>query len=63
MGLFKKKSEQTMTLQQLVDFLNLNGVEKSELSEATYFACLKILSESVGKLPDRKSTRLNSSHL
>lgn len=51
MGLFKKKSEQTLTLQQLIDFLNLNGAEKSELSEATYFACLKILSESVGKLP------------
>lgn len=42
---------QTITLDQLIDFLNLNGVKKSELSEATYFACLKILSESIGKLP------------
>lgn len=38
-------------MQQLVDFLNLGGVPESKLSEATYFACLKILSESVGKLP------------
>ncbi len=51
MGIFKKKSAQTMTLQQLIDFLNLGGVEKDALSEATYFACLKILSEAVGKLP------------
>ena len=51
MGIFKKKSVQTMTLQQLIDFLNLGGVEKDALSEATYFACLKILSEAVGKLP------------
>lgn len=51
MGIFKKKSAQMMTLQQLIDFLNLGGVEKDALSEATYFACLKILSEAVGKLP------------
>ena len=51
MGFFKKKSAQTMTLQQLINFLNLGDVEKDALSEATYFACLKILSEAVGKLP------------
>ena len=43
--------KETITLEQLVDFLNLNGVSEKELSEATYFACLKILSESLGKLP------------
>ena len=43
--------KETITLSQLVDFLNLNGVSEKELSEATYFACLKILSESLGKLP------------
>ena len=50
---FKTQSaeKETITLSQLVDFLNLNGVSEKELSEATYFACLKILSESVGKLP------------
>lgn len=44
-------SEQ-MTLNRLLSFL---GVEKSAsqaaMSEAVYFACLKVLSESVGKLP------------
>lgn len=44
-------SKETITLEQLIDFLNLNGVSEKELSEATYFACLKILSESLGKLP------------
>lgn len=51
MGLFRKKSVETVTLQQLIDMLNIGGVDKSRLSEATYFACLKILSESIGKLP------------
>ena len=51
---FKQKSAtdtQTMTLQQLVDFLGIAGTDSSVLSEATYYACLKVLSESVGKLP------------
>ena len=38
-------------LNQLLDFLGLKGVNKDDLSEATYFACLKVLSESLGKLP------------
>lgn len=41
----------TITLNQLIDFLNIGGVSDKALSEATYFACLKILSESLGKLP------------
>lgn len=44
-----KSSE--VTLDQLIDFLNLGDVSKDALSEATYFACMKVLSESVGKLP------------
>lgn len=57
MNLFKAKNKAdpteqgSMTLQQLVDMLNIGGVERDKLSEATYFACLKILSESIGKLP------------
>lgn len=47
----KKSATQTMTLDQLIDFLNIGGVSKDKLSEATYFACLKVLSESIGKLP------------
>ena len=35
----------------MLDFLGLHGVNEKELSEATYFACLKVLSESIGKLP------------
>lgn len=40
-----------LTLAQLVDMLNLGGVPTNKLSEATYFACLRILSEALGKLP------------
>lgn len=35
----------------LLNFLGLQDTDKSELSEATYFACLKVLSETLGKLP------------
>lgn len=49
---FVKKSEtQTITFEQLIEFLNIGGVSKDKLSEATYFACMKVLSESIGKLP------------
>lgn len=47
----KSASGEEMTLRQLIDFLNLGDVSKDKLSEATYFACLKVLGESVGKLP------------
>ncbi len=40
-----------LTLEQLVNLLNLSGVSRKEMCEATYFACIRILSESVGKLP------------
>lgn len=45
------KSNKEYQLNQLIDFLGLNGTKEKALSEATYFACLKVLSESVGKLP------------
>lgn len=38
-------------LETLINFLGLQDTERSELSEATYFACLKVLSETLGKLP------------
>lgn len=47
---FTNKS-QDIELNELLNFLGLKGINKSELSEATYFACIKVLSESVGKLP------------
>lgn len=37
--------------QDLINFLGLQDVDESELSEATYFACLKVLGETLGKLP------------
>lgn len=46
-----KKSSKDTAMQQLIDFLGLHDTKESTLSEATYFACLKVLSESVGKLP------------
>lgn len=39
--------------------LNLGGVTSDTLSEATYFACLKILSESLGKLPLKLQQQTN----
>lgn len=49
LNLFNRKK--SMTFEQLIDFLQIGGVDSSRLSEATYFACLKVLSESIGKLP------------
>jgi HK97 family phage portal protein len=40
-----------LTLGQLLDFLGIHDAPGDALSEATYFACLKVLSESLGKLP------------
>ena len=62
MGVFKKfrlavgrlfnKSRETIELNQLYRFLGISpDTDESVLSEATYFACLKILSEAVGKMP------------
>ena len=38
-------------MDNLLKFLGISDVSNDELSEATYFACLKVLSESIGKLP------------
>lgn len=40
-----------LTFNQLRSALGLEDTEPSMLSEATYYACLKVLSEAVGKLP------------
>lgn len=39
------------SLNQLLDFLGVHNTAADALNEATYFACLKVLSESLGKLP------------
>lgn len=49
--LTNKSTRATSDLNHLLDFLGLSDVKEDALSEATYFACLKVLSESIGKLP------------
>lgn len=54
MAAFRTKSattEEQLTLNQLLDSLGVDRRNPAALSEATYFACLKVLSESIGKLP------------
>ena len=48
---FRGKSSEKMTLDQLVNFLGIHSNGGPAMSEATYFACQKVLSEAVGKLP------------
>lgn len=38
-------------LQQLLDFLGIDAKNEKDLSEATYYACMRTLTESIGKLP------------
>lgn len=49
--LTNKSARTTVELNNLLDFLGLSDTKADNLSEATYFACLKVLSESIGKLP------------
>lgn len=50
--MFNKSDRETIELNNLYKFLGINPKEDERvLSEATYFACMKVLSESVGKLP------------
>lgn len=44
-------ASEPITMTQLIDLLGLSGVDRDHLSEATYYACIRILAESVGKLP------------
>ncbi len=54
-AVFRGKSATTeserLALNQLLEFLGVHDTDATALSEATYFACLKVLSESIGKLP------------
>ena len=50
--MFNKSDRQTIELNHLYKFLGIDpNTDEKVLSEATYFACLKILSEALGKLP------------
>lgn len=61
MGLFSKfrrksadQAENVSAMMRLLQWLGVDHIRDQEvLSEATYYACLKVLSESIGKLPLR----------
>ena len=53
-GFFVRKShrDSTMSLNNLLSFLGVDPeLDGGALSEATYFACLKLLGEAIGKMP------------
>lgn len=47
----KSSDSQLQEWRLLAQWLGIDDVKEDALSEATYFACLKVLSEAVGKLP------------
>ena len=49
---FNKSSSDSVALNELYRFLGIDPeTDEKVMSEATYFACLKILSEAIGKMP------------
>lgn len=44
-------STQTASVAKFLEFLGLEGFDARATGDATYFACLRVLSESMGKLP------------
>ena len=47
-----KSARQSVELDRLLDFLGIDrGLDSPIQSEAVYYACLKVLSESIGKIP------------
>lgn len=51
-NIFQKSIRETVGLNELCRFLGIDpNTERDALSEVTYYACLKVLSESIGKLP------------
>jgi len=47
----RANTRRTIELNNLYQFLGIDRDEVNELSEATYFNCMKVLSEAIGKLP------------
>lgn len=48
---FTGKSYSDANMQQLLDFLGIGNADEKDINEATYFACMKVLGEAIGKLP------------
>lgn len=46
-----RANRKTTELMSLLNFLGLSDVKRGAMSEATYFACMKVLGEAIGKLP------------
>lgn len=47
-----KSARSTVEMNRLLEFLGVSDTDNiQELNEAVYFACIKVLSESIGKLP------------
>lgn len=57
----RANTRRTIELNNLYQFLGIDRDEVNELSEATYFSCMKVLSEAMGKLP-LKLLRYNENH-
>lgn len=57
----RANTRRTIELNNLYQFLGIDRDEVNELSEATYFNCMKVLSEAIGKLP-LKLLRYNENH-
>lgn len=50
-SIFNKSDRQIIELNNLYKFLGIDPIEDKAISEATYFACMKVLCEGLGKLP------------
>ena len=48
---FRGSPTKGMTEEDFAEWLGISYKNKSELREATYYTCMKILSETMGKLP------------
>lgn len=58
----KKARDRESEWNELRHFLGIADEDRSKLSEATYFACLKVLSESVGKMPLKLQQHAKDGH-
>ena len=48
---------------QFLDLLGVNGGSVEAINEVTYFTCLKILSETLGKLSFNSSPKYRTCHI
>lgn len=50
-GIASRRGQTVQQMASLLDFLGVADTRRGALSQATYFACLKVLSEAMGKMP------------